>query len=177
MADGYFVRTRNSTLWLAPKMARSESAFAANWKRRAQQLQKEAHVFYFVVKHRRSRWYARVIAACAAGYVLSPIQLIPNFIPVIGTLDDFVVLFVAVKLLQKLTPADVLIECRQLADAAETRRLEEIGWKASLFAPIVVVAVWILAAITVSALMAAYIYERIAVVLAAVLGVTAYLPQ
>jgi uncharacterized membrane protein YkvA (DUF1232 family) len=157
--DGDVVRTKNSTLWLAPKMTRSESAFAANWRRRAQQLQKEAHVFYFVVKHRRSRWYARMVAACAAGYVLSPIQLIPNFIPVIGTLDDFVVLFVAVKLLQKLTPADVLAECRQLADAAETRRKENIGWRASVLAPIVVAAVWVLAAITATALMAAYIYH------------------
>ena len=177
MTDGEVARTKNSTLWLAPKMARSESVFAANWRRRAQRLQKEAHVFYFVLKHRRSRWYARMVAAFAAGYVLSPIQLIPNFIPVIGTLDDFVVLVVAVKLLRKLTPADVLTECRQLAEDAETRRQEEIGWKASILTPIVIASVWILAAITASALTAAYIYEQIAVVLASVLGIAAYLPQ
>ena len=159
MVDGEIVRSKNSTLWLAPNMAQSESALAANWRRRAQRLQKEAHVFYFVLKHRRSRWYARMVAACAAGYVLSPIQLIPNFIPVIGTLDDLVILFVAVKLLRKITPADVLAECRQLADVAETRRKEENGWKASVLSPIVVATVWILAAITASALMAAYIYH------------------
>lgn len=159
MPDGEIVRTKNSTLWLAPNMARSESAFAANWRRRAQQLQKEAHVFYFVLRHRRSRWYARMVAGCAAGYVLSPIQLIPNFIPVIGTLDDFVVLFVAVKLLRRITPADVLAECRQLVEAAEMHRKERIGKKASVLTPIAIATVWILAAITASALLAAYIYH------------------
>jgi len=101
---------KNSSLSLATEMVRSEPAFAVRWKRRAQQLQKEAHVFYFVFKHPRTRWYARLVAACAAGYVFSPIQLIPNFIPVIGCLDDVLVLVVGAKLLQKITPVDVLAE-------------------------------------------------------------------
>jgi uncharacterized membrane protein YkvA (DUF1232 family) len=81
-------------------VVRSESALG-NWRRRAQQLPNEAHVFYLVFKHRRTRWYARLVAACAAAYVVSPVQLIPNFIPVIGCLDDLLVLFVAMKLLPK----------------------------------------------------------------------------
>lgn len=129
------------------------------WKRQAQRLQKEAHVFYFVFKHPRTRWYARLVAACAAGYVFSPIQLIPNFIPVIGTLDDVVVLVVGIKLLQRLTPADVLAECRELADAAEMRRKEEMSWVRSVAAPIAIITVWFLAAIVASALMAAYVYR------------------
>jgi uncharacterized membrane protein YkvA (DUF1232 family) len=157
--DGECVRTQSSSVSLTPNMVRSEPAFTANWRLRAQRLQKEAHVLYFVFKHRRTRWYARLVAACAAGYVLSPIQLIPNFIPVIGTLDDFVVLFVAVKLLRRVTPADVLNECRELADTAETLRIEENRWTASGVAPIVIATAWILAAITASALMAAYIFH------------------
>ena len=156
---GDTVQTKSSTLCLASNMVRSEPAFAVRWRLRVQRLQKEVHVFYFVVKHPRTRWYARLVAACTAGYVLSPIQLIPNFIPVIGTLDDFVVLFVGVKLLQRITPADVLAECHELADAAETRRNEKMTWAASAIAPIVIATVWILAAITASALMAAYIYH------------------
>ena len=140
-------------------MMQSESAFTASWRLRAQRLQKEAHVLYFVFKHPRTRWYARLIAACSAGYVLSPIQLIPNFIPVIGTLDDFLVLFLGVKLLRWITPVDVLNECRELADTAETLRIEEKRWMASGFALIVIAAAWILAAITASALMAAYIFH------------------
>src|SRR5271169_6810561 len=97
-----------------------------SWKERAQRLQKEAHVFYFAFKHPRVPWYARVVAACSAGYLFSPIQLIPSFIPVIGFLDDFMVLFLGAKVVQKLTPPAALRECRELADAAETRRKEEV---------------------------------------------------
>jgi uncharacterized membrane protein YkvA (DUF1232 family) len=148
-----------SSLDLAPDMIRSKPSFATSWRRRAQQLQKESHVFYFVFKHPRTRWYTRMIAACAAGYVFSPVQLIPNFIPVIGCLDDVVVLVVGAKLLQKFTPADVLAECRELADAAETRRNEEVRWVAAVAAPFAIATVWFLAAIVASALMAAYIYH------------------
>jgi uncharacterized membrane protein YkvA (DUF1232 family) len=148
-----------SSLDLTPNMVRSKPSWVAGWRRRAQELQKEAHVFYFVFKHPRTRWYARLIAACAAGYVFSPVQLIPNFIPVIGCLDDVVVLLVGAKVLQKLTPADVLAQCRELADAAETRRNEEVRWVATVAAPVAIVAVWFLAAIAASALMAAYFYH------------------
>jgi uncharacterized membrane protein YkvA (DUF1232 family) len=128
-----------------------------NFKARAQRLQKEAHVFYFVFKHPRTRWYARLVAACTAGYVFSPIQLIPNFIPVIGCMDDVLVLFLGLKLLRRITPADVLSECHELADAAETRRKEETRWAATVATPIAIVTVWFLAAIVASALMAAYV--------------------
>lgn len=124
-----------------------------------QRLQKEAHVFYLVFKHPRTHWYGRLVAACAAGYVFSPIQLIPNFIPVIGSLDDILVLFVGSKVLQKITPDDVLIECRELAEAAQMRRIERTTGVASVVVPVVIVTVWMLAAITVSALMATYIYR------------------
>jgi len=127
------------------------------WKQQAQRLRKEAHVFYFVFKHPRTRWYARLLAVCTAGYLLSPVQLIPSFIPVIGFLDDFAVLFLGAKLLTRITPPDVLAECRKLADAAETRRKEEIRSTAAVVASIVIATVWLLAAITASALMAKYI--------------------
>jgi uncharacterized membrane protein YkvA (DUF1232 family) len=138
-------------------MVRSEPAFAVDWRRRVRQLQKEAHVFYFIFRNPRTRWYARVIAACTAAYLFSPIQLIPNFIPVIGFLDDFLVLFLGVKLVQKLTPPEVLAECRELADAAEVRRKEEIRSTAAVAATVVIAAVWLIAAVTASALVASYI--------------------
>lgn len=138
----------------------SESRFALNWRQRALRLQKEAHVLYLVYKHPRTRWYARLVAACCAGYLFSPIQLIPNYIPVIGSLDDLLVLFIGVKLLQRITPADVLIECREHADAAEARRKEEVRWLNSAGAFIVIATVWVLAAVAASALIAAYIYHK-----------------
>jgi uncharacterized membrane protein YkvA (DUF1232 family) len=134
-----------------------EPAFAMNWRQRAQRLQKEAHVFYFVLKHPRTRWYSKLVAACTAAYLFSPIQLIPSFIPVIGLLDDFVVLSLGIKLLQRITPSDVFIECRELADAAEISRKGEVRSGGAVAASAVIATVWILAAITATALMVRYI--------------------
>jgi uncharacterized membrane protein YkvA (DUF1232 family) len=136
---------------------RPEPASAMNWRQQAQRLHKEAHVFYFACKHPRMPWHARLVAACTAGYLFSPIQLIPSFIPVIGFLDDLLVLFLGVKLVQRITPPDLLTECRQLAEAAEVRRKEEIRSSAAIVAAVVVPAVWLLVAVAGSGLMAAYI--------------------
>jgi uncharacterized membrane protein YkvA (DUF1232 family) len=129
------------------------------WTQRVQRLQKQAHVFFLVFKHPRTPWYARLVAAFAAGYLVSPIQIIPNFIPVIGSLDDVLVLYVGMKLLVRMSPPDVLAECREVADTAETLRKEESSWAASVVVPIAVLTVWIAAAVTASALMAAYVYR------------------
>jgi uncharacterized membrane protein YkvA (DUF1232 family) len=134
-----------------------EPAAAPNWKRRAQGLRQEAYVFYFVLKHPRTRWYAKLVAACTAAYLFSPIQLIPSFIPVIGILDDLLVVFVGVKLLQRITPADVLTECRGLANAAEVRKKEQMRSAAALVAFVAIATVWLLVALFTSALIAAYI--------------------
>jgi len=129
------------------------------WKQQAQRVHKEAHVFYFVFKHPRTRWYTRGVAACTAGYLFSPVQLIPSFIPVIGFLDDFLVLLLGAKVVKRLTPPDVLSECRALADAAETRRNEDPSSGFARLAVVVITTLWVLAAVTASALVAAYIYH------------------
>jgi uncharacterized membrane protein YkvA (DUF1232 family) len=130
-----------------------------NWKEQAQRLQQEAYLFYFVFKHPRTRWYIRCIAACTVAYLFSPVQLIPSFIPVIGFLDDFLVLFVGAKLVRRFTPPDVLRECRGLADAAEVRRKEEVQSRIGRFAVLLTAACWLLAAFVASALVAAYVYR------------------
>lgn len=142
---------------LAPRTARSKPAVATNWKRRAQEFQLETRVVYFVLKHRRTPWYARLVAASAAGYLFSPIQFLPNFIPVIGCLDDFLVLFVGAKLLQRFTPADVLIECRGFADTAAANRKQEIRSTATVVVSVLFALVWLFAAVMGSAILAAYI--------------------
>jgi uncharacterized membrane protein YkvA (DUF1232 family) len=75
-----------------------ESGNTLLWRQQAHRLKKEVQVFYFAFRHPRAPWYARLVAACIAGYVLSPIQLIPSFIPVIGFLDDLLILFVGANL-------------------------------------------------------------------------------
>ena len=136
---------------------RPEPASAMGWRQQARQVQTQAHVIYHAFKHPRMPWYAKLVAACTAGYLLSPIQLIPSFIPVIGFLDDLLVLFLGVKLLQRITPPDVLLECRQHAEDAWARRNEEFRSPAATIAAIAVAAVWLLTAVAANGLMAAYI--------------------
>jgi uncharacterized membrane protein YkvA (DUF1232 family) len=143
--------------FLPPLEARPRPALAMRWTEQAQRLQKEAHVFYLVFKHPDTRWYARLVALCTAGYLFSPIQLIPNYLPVIGVLDDFLVVFLGAKLVRKITPAHVLAECRGFADTAEVRRKEKIRSRAAAVASVAIATVWVLAAVIASALMAAYL--------------------
>ena len=102
-------------------------------------------------------WYGRLVAACTEGYLLSPIQLIPSFIPVIGFLDDLLVLFLGAKLLQRITPPDVLGECLQHAEDAKERRKDENRSAAAMVAAIVVALLWLLLAFSANGLMAACI--------------------
>lgn len=151
----------NSALMAVPccsNRVRRELAFWTSWKQEAQRLHREAHIFYLAFKHPRMPWYARLVAACTAGYLLSPIQLIPSFIPVIGFLDDFLALFLGVKLLKRITPPDVLTECREVAEAAELQRREEIGSSpAPAAVPVIIAALWLLVAGVATALMVAYL--------------------
>ena len=87
-----------------PDVEGNVSGRARRWRRQAQRLQTEALVFYFVFKHPRVTWFPQWGAACVAAYLLSPVQLIPSYIPVIGFLDDIFVLFLGVKLLRRIIP-------------------------------------------------------------------------
>jgi len=127
------------------------------WKQQAQRIHTEAQSFYFAFKHPRVPWYARVVAVCTAGYLFSPIQLIPSFIPVIGFLDDFLVLFLGVKLLQRIIPPEILAECRQQANDAEMRRKDEVRSRAAVVAVLAIALAWLFAAITVSGMIASYV--------------------
>lgn len=68
-----------------------------------------------ICRDRRTPWHARLAAACCVGYVFSPIQLIPDWIPVLGLLDDAFVVALGVALLLKLTPAQVVAQCQERA--------------------------------------------------------------
>jgi len=127
------------------------------WKQQAQRIHTEAQTFYFVFKHPRVPWYAKVVGVSTAGYLFSPIQLIPSFIPVIGFLDDFLVLFLGVKLLQRIIPRNILAECRQQANDADIRRKDEVRSRAAVVAVLAVALVWLFVAITVSGMIASHL--------------------
>jgi len=74
-----------------------------------------------ILRHPNVPWSARLVAACALGYILSPIQLIPSFIPVIGQLDDLAVLLAGAKVVRVLVPSPVLVECEGRAESRTGR--------------------------------------------------------
>jgi uncharacterized membrane protein YkvA (DUF1232 family) len=80
---------------------------------------RETRILILILKHPAVPWSAKLVAACSVGYLLSPIQVIPSFIPVIGQLDDLSVLFIGMKLIRRLTPASLLAECECQAVACK----------------------------------------------------------
>ena len=87
------------------------------WKVRARQLQAEVYALYLAYRDPRVPWYAKAVAACVVGYALSPIDLIPDFIPVLGYLDDLVLIPLGIALVLRMIPPAVMVECRERARA------------------------------------------------------------
>src|ERR1700688_1679667 len=86
------------------------------WARR---LNRDGHAIYLASRDPRVPWYAKVLALAVAGYALSPIDLIPDFIPVFGYLDDLILVPLGIWLVLSLIPDDVLAELRAQASEAE----------------------------------------------------------
>jgi uncharacterized membrane protein YkvA (DUF1232 family) len=89
--------------------------FWATWKDKARALKQETYAIYLACKDPRVPWYGRVIAACVVGYALSPIDLIPDFIPVLGYLDDLILIPLGIALVLKTIPPVVMAESREKA--------------------------------------------------------------
>ena len=85
-------------------------------KARAKQLKTDIPAVFLALKKRETPWAAKVLAALTIGYALSPIDLIPDFIPVLGYLDDLIILPAMVALTVRLIPAEVMEQCRAEAD-------------------------------------------------------------
>jgi uncharacterized membrane protein YkvA (DUF1232 family) len=85
------------------------------WKAKARKLKREVYALYLVSKDRRVPWYARVVAVAVVAYAFSPIDLIPDPIPVIGYLDDLILIPLGIALVIKLIPAEVMQDCREKA--------------------------------------------------------------
>jgi len=70
-----------------------------------------------VLRHPQVPWYAKAVAGSAVLYIVSPIQIIPNFIPIIGQMDDVLVVGLCMKFLRKCVPPDALEECQNESSA------------------------------------------------------------
>jgi uncharacterized membrane protein YkvA (DUF1232 family) len=106
----------------------------------ARRIRHDALTVYFAARDARTPRVVRLLAVGIAAYALSPIDLIPDFIPVLGLLDDVILLPLGILLVVRLTPAEVIEASREKARALASRPV-------SRAAAAVIVAVWVLAAV------------------------------
>lgn len=116
-------------------------ALLAELKKRARHLKTETLALYLAARDPRTPWYAKLLVAGIVAYALSPIDLIPDFIPILGYLDDIILIPIGITLAIKLIPEPVLAECR--ARAQETM---QNGKPVSRAAAAVIVAIWLVLA-------------------------------
>ena len=93
----------------------------------AHAIRRDTHAVYLAARDPRTPWHAKVLAVCVAAYALSPIDLIPDFIPVLGYLDDLIIVPLGVLAVVKLIPAEVMAESRAAAAIAAKRPVSVAG--------------------------------------------------
>ncbi|MFC1987026.1 YkvA family protein [Chloroflexota bacterium] len=108
------------------------------WKQKARLLKAETYALYLACKDPRVPWYAKVFMAAIVAYALSPIDLIPDFIPVLGYVDDLIIIPAGVFLALRMIPREVLGECREKAVS------ERVSGKTKWVAAFVIISVWLL---------------------------------
>jgi uncharacterized membrane protein YkvA (DUF1232 family) len=96
----------------------------------ARDLKRDGHAVYLASRDPRVPWYAKALAIAVAGYALSPIDLIPDFIPIIGYLDELILLPLGIWLVVSLIPPEIMVECRARADEAAQRPVSRAGMAA-----------------------------------------------
>src|SRR5215203_2448514 len=114
-----------------------------SWKQRAHQLSAQTYALYLAYRHPRTPWCAKVFAALVVGYVFSPIDPIPDFIPGVGLLDEMVVVPIGVVIAAKMIPQDVFEECKEKArEVAEGEK--PVSRVAAGIVVTIVVTIWLL---------------------------------
>jgi len=108
------------------------------WRQRAKQLKLEVYALYLAYRDPRVPWHAKVLVACVVGYAFSPIDLIPDPIPILGYLDDLVLLPLGVLAARRIIPAEVLRECRLRAETV----IQE-GLPVNRIAAGIIIAIWL----------------------------------
>ena len=114
-------------------------SFVQVWKQQLRQLKKETYAIYLACKHPKVPWYAKALAACVVAYAFSPIDLIPDFIPIIGYLDDIIIVPLGIAIVVRMISPEVLAECREKAELLMAQ-----GKPTNRIAAIVVVTIWFL---------------------------------
>lgn len=108
------------------------------WREKAKQLKNELHAISLACRDRRTPWYAKALAILIVAYALSPVDLIPDFIPVLGYLDDLVIIPAGIFLVLKMIPGEVIEQCREKAKA------KPLGGKSRWIGASIIVSIWLL---------------------------------
>jgi uncharacterized membrane protein YkvA (DUF1232 family) len=117
---------------------------------RARRLKAETFALYLAARHPRTPWYAKLLIAGIVAYALSPIDLIPDFVPILGYLDDLILIPMGLAVAIKIVPAAVLAECR-----ARAQEVLSNGKPVSRVGAAVIVMIWV----TLAALCLAWVYR------------------
>ncbi len=107
-------------------------------KKRAAMLQRDTLALMFAYKDKRTPWYARLFAALVVAYAFSPIDLIPDFIPVLGYLDDLILVPAGIVLALKMIPPVVMVDARLRAERHLRDKKPTNWWMAAL-----IILIWI----------------------------------
>lgn len=114
-------------------------ALLAELKQRARHLKSETFALYLAARDPGTPWYAKLLVAGIVAYAFSPIDLIPDFVPVLGYLDDLILIPLGITLAIKMVPPSVLAECRARAQEAMQN-----GRPVSRVAGTVIIVIWLL---------------------------------
>ena len=109
-------------------------------KERAEELKTDIPAVFLALGGKKTPWYAKVVAALTVAYALSPIDLIPDFIPVLGYLDDVIILPMLVAFTVRLIPKDVFLEYKE-----EAKGMWQDGKPKKWYYAIPIVLIWALA--------------------------------
>jgi len=112
------------------------ATIVARLKERARPIKRDALALYIACRDPRTPWYAKALAGLVVAYALSPIDLIPDFVPVLGYLDDLVIVPAGIVLVVRLVPAAVMQEAREKAARMAARPTSRAG-------AAIVVGVWL----------------------------------
>lgn len=110
----------------------------AKLKDRAHALKREAYALYIVARDPRVPWYARAFMALVLAYTFSPIDLIPDFVPALGHLDDLVIIPLGIFIALKMIPPEVMAEARR-----QSEELLQKGRPISRAGAVMVIAIWL----------------------------------
>lgn len=119
-------------------MHSSPTTAIERWKQWTRTLKNETYTLYLAYRDPRTPWFAKVFAVLVVAYAFSPIDLVPDFIPVLGYLDDLLLIPLGVMLARKMIPDQVMAECRAQAQSA-TPAGKPVAWGAA----VVIVVIWV----------------------------------